>query len=150
MAIDTDRALALTFEPLVVLLERGRLRRFAEAIGETDPVHRDVEAARAAGHPDVVAPPTYLFSIELEAPRPFAFVEDLGIDLMTILHGEQSFTYHSLIHAGDTITVRRRIVDASAKTPTMDFLVRRSEFYRGHELVGEADSLTIVRTPVAA
>ena len=47
-------------------IERGRLRLFAKAIGETDPVYTDVEAAKAAGYPDLPAPPTFIFGIELE------------------------------------------------------------------------------------
>jgi hypothetical protein len=48
-------------------IERGRLAFFARAIGETDPVYLDPDAARAAGHPDIPAPPTFLFSGELDA-----------------------------------------------------------------------------------
>ncbi|MEU3461136.1 MaoC family dehydratase N-terminal domain-containing protein [Streptomyces sp. NPDC006733] len=145
MAIDERRALELELAPFEVVIERGRLRMFAASIGESDPACTDVEAARAAGHPDLPVPPTFLFSVELDGPRPFAFLEDLGIDLATVLHGEQSFTYHRPVHAGDTITVRQRIVSATAKTPAMDFLVRRSTFRRGTELVAEAENLTIVR-----
>ena len=150
MAVDRDRALALTLDPLVVDLERGRLRRFAAAIGETDPIYLNVEAARAAGYRDVVAMPTYMFSIELESPVPFAFLLDLDIDLSAVLHGEQAFSYHAPIYAGDTITVTRRIIDVTAKTLTMDFVVKHSKFFCDGDLVGEAEGLTIVRSAVAA
>ncbi|NEB79839.1 MaoC family dehydratase [Streptomyces sp. SID14478] len=145
MPIDEQKALALEFAPFEVTLERGRLRMFAAAIGDTVPVHTDVAAARGAGHPDLLMPPTFLFSVELEAPRPFGHLDDLGIELATVLHGEQRFTYHRLVHAGDTLRVEQRIVSATAKTPAMDFLVRRSEFRREGELAATAETLTIVR-----
>ena len=72
MAIDRASALALEFESLVVDIERGRIRFFSRTIGETNPVYLDVEAARAAGHRDIVVPPTYLFNLGLETADPFA------------------------------------------------------------------------------
>jgi acyl dehydratase len=145
VAVDAGRALALESAPFSVEIERGRLRAFAAAVGETDPVHSDRPAAVAAGHRDVLMPPTYLFSIDLEGPEPFGYLADLDIDLSTVLHGEQAFTYHQPVYAGDVIDVRQQIVDVTAKTPAMDFLRRRSSYHRGGELVAEAESLFIVR-----
>ena len=150
MPIDHARALALELPSVDVLVERGRLRAFAAAVGETDPVHLDPDAARAAGHPDVLAMPTFLFSLELEVPDPLGWVEQVGADLRGVLHGEQTFTYHSLVHAGDTIAVRPRIAAAYAKNERMDFVVKHTEFLRGNELVGSADSLIVIRDLVPA
>ena len=66
-----DRSIVGTEEPARTFdVERGRLRFFAKAIGETDPVYTDVEAARAAGHPDLPVPPTFLFGLELDERGP--------------------------------------------------------------------------------
>ena len=148
MTLDHRAALAVSIPDLDVTLERGRLRSFAAAVEDDDPVHRDVEAARAAGHPDVLAMPTFLFSLELEHPDPFGYLAELGVDLRGVLHGEQSFTFHAPIHAGDTVTVRSRITEAYAKNPQMDFVVKHTDFVRDGETVGEADSLVVIR-PVA-
>lgn len=145
MPVDHARALALQLRAFDVLVERGRLRAFADATGDTDPVHSDVEAARAAGHPDVLASPTFLFSLELEAPDPMGYLAELGADLRGILHGEQSFTYHSPVHAGDTISVRPRITQSHAKNERMDFVVKRTEFRRGDVLVATAETLVVAR-----
>ena len=149
MAIDHARALALQLPSFEVLVERGRLRAFAAAVGEDDPVHRDVDAARAAGHPDVLAMPTYLFSLELEAPDPLGYLAEIGADLRGVLHGEQTFTYHLPVHAGDTISVRPRITAAYAKNERMDFVVRGTDFVRGRHLVGTAESLLVARAVAA-
>lgn len=149
MALDHRAALAVVIPDLDVTLERGRLRSFAAAVGDDDPVHLDVEAARAAGHPDVLAMPTFLFSLELEHPEPFGYLDALGVDLRGVLHGEQSFTFHAALHAGDTVTVRSRITEAYAKSPQMDFLVKHTEVLRGDELVGESESLIVVRQVAA-
>lgn len=145
MVIDHERALALAFAPFDVEVERGRLRAFAAAVGETDPVHFDLDEARATGHPDVLAMPKFLFSLELEAADPFGYLDQVGADLRGILHGEQRFAYHSPLFARETVTVRSRISGAYAKNERMDFLVKHTEFLRGEELIGDADSLIVAR-----
>jgi hypothetical protein len=89
MPIDVERARALRLPPITVTVERGRLAFFAKATGQADPVYSDLDAAKAAGHPDLQVPPTFFMSLELEAPEPFGFLTGLGIDPRRILHGEQ-------------------------------------------------------------
>jgi acyl dehydratase len=148
VTIDADRARALAFAPTSVTLERGRLRFFARAIGETNPVYCDVRAAQAAGHPDLPAPPTFLFSLELEAPEPFAYLTELGIDLRQVLHAEQSFAYRRTVYAGDTVTVRPKIVDVFSKRGgALAFLVKKTDISCGDDPVAEATSVIVVRDP---
>jgi acyl dehydratase len=111
-----------------VPIERGRLRSFASAIGETDPVYLDLDAARAAGYPDLPVPPTFLFGLGLgRGAEDFAWLTDLGVDLRHVLHGEQSFTYHTPVHAGDTVTLAPKIVDVFAKRGgALQFLIRET------------------------
>ncbi|MEV6424635.1 MaoC family dehydratase N-terminal domain-containing protein [Streptomyces sp. NPDC051662] len=151
MTIDPGKATALVFDPLTVRADRGRLALFARTIGETDPVYTDLHAAQQAGHRDLLIPPTFYFSLELEAPDPFGYLTEIGIDLRTILHGEQSFTYHSLAHAGDTLTLRPRISEVySKKGGALEFLVKRTDITRDRDLVAEATSVLVVRHPEAA
>jgi hypothetical protein len=109
-------------------IERGRLRSFANAIGETNPVYTDLDAARAAGHDDLPVPPTFLFGLGLgRGAEDFAWLTDLGVDLRHILHGDQSFTYHAVAHAGDTVTLAPRITDVFSKRGgTLQFLIRET------------------------
>jgi acyl dehydratase len=95
----------------VLPIERGRLRFFAQAIGETDPVYCDVEAARAAGHADIPAPPTFLFAANLESGLSFRMLEEMAVPLSSILHGEQRFQYLAPVVAGDEITATSRVKD---------------------------------------
>ena len=128
-------------------LERGRLRFFAQAIGETDPVYSDLDAARAAGYADLPAPPTFLFAAELDSGQSMALLELLQIPLAKLLHGEQGFTYHRPACAGDTITVRPRITDIyDKKGGALEFVVKTSQAHnqRG-ELVAELRSVIVCR-----
>ena len=93
------------------VVEAGRLRFFAKATGQTDPLYSDEAAARAAGHPGLPVPPTFLFCLEMESPDPAAIRNLLGMDYRSLLHGEQGFTYHAMAYAGDTLTFEQRIED---------------------------------------
>jgi hydroxyacyl-ACP dehydratase HTD2-like protein with hotdog domain len=65
-----------------------------------------------------------------------------------VLHGEQAFTYHRPAHAGDTLTLQRRIVDVYAKKGgALEFLVKQTDVHRGTELIAEARSVIVVRNP---
>jgi hypothetical protein len=95
-------------------LDRTRLRFFAKAIGETDPIYTDPAAARTAGYADLPAPPTFLFAAELDSGAIDTLLGQLDIPLRKLLHGEQSFTYHRAACAGDT----SRCVRASRTSTT--------------------------------
>jgi acyl dehydratase len=97
--------------PNTVDVEKGRLKFFAKSIGETNPIYTDEAAAKAAGYRSIPAPPTFIFSLDLEQENPFADIEAMGINLGKILHAEQAFTYHESICAGDTITLRSKVTD---------------------------------------
>jgi acyl dehydratase len=133
--------------PSELTIERGRLRFFAQAIGETDPVYTDVEAARAAGYADLPAPPTFLFCVELESGGLQGLVDLLAIPLAKALHGEQGFTYHRPACAGDTITVRPRITDIyDKKGGALEFVVKTAEARNQRdELVAELRMVLVCR-----
>jgi len=123
-----DRSIVGRESPAETLLvTRSRLRAFAQATGQADPRYTDVDAAKQAGYRDLPVPPTFLFSIELEAPDPFRELADLGVDLRTVLHGEQEFSYHRMAYAGDELTARSRFTDVyEKKGGALQFLVKET------------------------
>lgn len=114
--------------PAELAIDRARLRFFAKAIGETDPVYTDVTAARAAGYPDLPAPPTFLFAAELDSGAIDQLLVDVAIPVEKLLHGEQGFTWYGPVCAGDTVTVQSTITDIYAKKGgALEFVVKTSE-----------------------
>ncbi len=113
-------------EPVLHEVEKGAIRRFAEALGDPNPVYVDEAVARAAGYPALVAPAT--FAVALASNERFRHSLDLGT--RSILHSEQQFEYARPILAGDRITVRSKVVDvqerAGASGP-MDVIVIEDE-----------------------
>lgn len=139
MYVDREQALALAIAPIDVDVERGRLRLFAKAIGETNPVFWDLDAARSAGYADLPVPPTFLGNaIELDIPDPLSWLRAIGVDTSSTLHGEQAFTFHKICFAGDKLVLKRSIVDVYIKKAgALEFVVKKTDVMRGDELVAE-------------
>jgi acyl dehydratase len=88
-------------EPFVV--GREQVRAFAAAVGADHPHHHDVAAARAAGYPDVVAPPTFVVVVAQRSDARLVADPAAGIDYSRVVHGEQAFTHHRPVVAGDEL-----------------------------------------------
>ncbi|MBF6045046.1 MaoC family dehydratase [Streptomyces sp. NRRL B-1677] len=84
---------------------REKIREFAEAIGDTNPAYTDPEAAKALGHPDVIAPPTFVFSVTYRAAGAVVNDPQLGLDYSRVVHGDQKFAYVRPVRAGDRLSV---------------------------------------------
>ena len=151
MPVDADAAKALRFEPRTIDVERGALRFFNKVIGQSDPAYTDIDAARALGHPDLLVPPTYFFSLGLQSTDDqLGFLTTLGVDLRRILHGEQSFDYHRLAYAGDALTLQDRIEDVYAKQGgALEFILHVTDVVRAGEPIATARGVIIVRHPEA-
>jgi len=138
--------------PSILPIERSRLVFFSKAIGETNPVYTDQAAARAAGYPDLPAPPTFLFAAELDSGATDRLLDDLRVPIQRILHGEQSFSYHRPACAGDTVTVNSKITDIyDKKNGALEFIVKESTATnQREELVAELRTVIVVRGEVRA
>jgi len=126
-------------------IERGAVRRFAEALGHDDPLHHDEAEARRRGYPSIVAPLTFAFTLRPGSdPR-----APLALDWRQVLHGEQYFSFVRPIVAGDVIAVEARIVDIyqkSGASGAMDCIVTETTGTDVRaELVYRMRTITIVR-----
>ncbi|GCB03580.1 MaoC family dehydratase N-terminal domain-containing protein [Ralstonia sp. SET104] len=148
--LDTQRT-GTDLTPFSVEVERGRLRAFAQATGQDDPVYSDENAARAAGHPSLPVPPTFLFCLEMDAPDPLEIYERLGINYTHVLHAEQHFSYHRVVHAGETLHFKPCIVDVYEKRAgALRFIVRETRVEDSNGLpVADLRAVMVVRTPPA-
>ncbi|MNO33174.1 hypothetical protein D3C76_231810 [compost metagenome] len=114
-------------------VEKGRLRFFAKAIGETDPIYTDEAAAKAAGHKSLPVPPTFLFCLAGEGRDLVEQLDIFGFDLGRILHAEQSFVYHQVAVAGDTLTFDTRVADVyDKKGGALQFVVNETRVTNQH------------------
>ena len=113
-----------SFEPVKLAVEARRLRFVAKALGLTDPVYIDVDAARAEGYSDLLAPPTFPFMLESDALELAELCDFFGQNVKHLLHAEQKFSYHQPICAGDQITFTKTIRNIfDKKNGQLEFVV---------------------------
>jgi acyl dehydratase len=109
------QAVGKTYEPTIYAVGREKIKEYALAVGETNPVYLDVEAARAAGYADVVAPPMFAVVYSSPAVGPSIFDPDLEINFPMMVHGAQEFEWGPLVVAGDEITTTASVKDISER-----------------------------------
>jgi acyl dehydratase len=109
------KAIGKQYEPTVYAVGREKIREYARAVGETNPVYLDLQAARDAGYADVVAPP--MFAVVYSAPSvgPPIFDPDLEINFAMMVHGGQQFEWGEPVVAGDEITTTASVKDVSER-----------------------------------
>lgn len=107
------------------LVERGKIREFAEAIGDDNPIYKDTEAAREQGYKDIVAMPTFAFASIIWTGTFHRVVNDLGIEFARIMHAEQEYEYYQEIFPGDTligVMEVKEITEKKGKSGDLDFI----------------------------
>jgi acyl dehydratase len=112
MSLNTD-AIGKTFERDTYAVGREKIREYAFAVGETNPLHFDPEAARGAGYDDVVAPPMFTVVYSSRALAPALFDPEVGIDFAMMVHGGQEFRWGPPVVAGDEISTSAEVKDIS-------------------------------------
>ena len=114
MPVNTE-AIGKTYPASVYAVGREKIREYAYAVGETNPLHLEVEAARAAGYADVVAPPMFAVVYSGRAVTPALFDPEVGINFANMLHAGQEFEWGPLVVAGDEITTTTEVKGISER-----------------------------------
>lgn len=104
-----------TYPPVTYAVGREKVREYASAVGETNPLYFELEAARAAGYSDLVAPPMFAVVYSARAVMPAIFDPEVGIDFAMMVHAGQEFEWGPLVLAGDEITSRASVKDISER-----------------------------------
>jgi acyl dehydratase len=104
-----------SYEPFEYEVGREKIREYAHAVGETNPVHFDPQAAHEAGHPAVVAPPMFAVVYSAGAMAPAMLDPEVGMNFAMMVHGGQEFVWSDLVYAGDTITTTASVKDISTR-----------------------------------
>lgn len=108
MSIDTSTT-GKTYEPARYVVGREKIREYASAVGETNPLHYDVDVAREAGYPDVVAPPMFVVVYAGRSVGTALLDPEVGIDFAMLVHGSQEFRWGPVVVAGDEISTTTTI-----------------------------------------
>ena len=144
MPVNTQ-AIGKTYEPVLYAVGREKIREYARAVGETNPLHLDLDAARAAGYADLVAPP--MFAVVYSAPSvgPPIFDPDIGINFAMMVHGSQEFQWGPLVVAGDEITTTARVKDIHERDGRAYYVFESTSLNQRDEQVCVGSWTNIVR-----
>lgn len=139
------QAVGKTYEPVVYAVGREKIKEYAHAVGETNPVHLDVKAARAAGYADVVAPP--MFAVVYSSPAVAVPMIDpeLEINFAMLVHGGQEFVWGPLVVAEDEITTIASVKDISERAGLGYYVLETTSTNQRGEQVCRATWTNIVR-----
>jgi acyl dehydratase len=107
------QAIGKVFAPVEYAVGREKVREFASAVGETNPLYFEPEAARAAGYADVVAPPMFAVVYASRSVAPALFDPEVGLNFAMMVHGAQEFVWGPLVVAGDEISTTTTVKDIS-------------------------------------
>jgi acyl dehydratase len=140
-----DSGIGKTWNGFTYEVGLEKIREYANAIGEGEPVHHDREAARAAGFRDVVAPPMFAVVYSAGAMGPAIFDPDVGMDFARMLHGSQEFVWGEPVCAGDTITTDVEWKDRSEKDGKTFFVFESVSRNQDEQEVVRATWTNIVR-----
>jgi acyl dehydratase len=106
-----DPPIGKEYPPLTYQVGREKIREYARAVGETDPLHLDLAAARAAGHADLVAPPMFVVVYTSDAIGAAFFDPEVAIDFARLVHGAQEFRWSRPLIAGEEVATVVRLDD---------------------------------------
>lgn len=141
-----------TTAPTRVHVDAWRVRLFCQAIGETDPVHWDEPAARAAGHPACPVPPTFLKALESEHCGSATLLQGLNVPVRRVLHVEQSFTHQQPVYVGHDVEISRSVSDLYDKRGgALSFIVVQTTYrVAGQEVCQSVQTILVRNEEVAA
>lgn len=114
MPVNTN-AVGKQYPPVVYAVGREKIKEYANAVGETNPLHLDPAAARAAGHADVVAPPMFAVVYQSPSVMPGIFDPEVGINFAMMVHSGQDFRWERLVVAGEEISTTATVQSIEEK-----------------------------------
>ena len=144
MAPKTD-AVGKTYPPTSYAVGREKVREFAAAVGEENPLHHDLDAAREAGYADVVAPPMFAVVFGGRAMAPALFDPEVGIDFARMVHGGQEFVWGPPVVAGDEIATEVEVKDVAERGGLQFYVFESRSTNQGGETVCTGTWTNIVR-----
>ena len=144
VALSTD-AVGKSYPAVTYAVGREKIREYAAAVGEFDPLHHDPVSARAEGYADVVAP--RMFSVVYCNPAigPALFDPEIGIDFAHMVHGAQEFTWEAPVVAGDEIATVVSVKEISERGGMRFYVFESRSVNQRDELVCTGTWSNIVR-----
>jgi acyl dehydratase len=152
-----EAIVGMEFPPFEFLIEKGKIKEFARALGDGNPLYYDEELARSMGFKSIPAPPTYTASFLHHVPDEnflLNMMQEMGISVATSVHGESEFEYLAPICAGDVLTARAKVRDFYEKEGKrggkMNFITVESTYTNQEGELVQKDRMLFIERESAA
>ena len=152
-----EAIVGMEFPPFEFIIEKGKIKEFARALGDKNPVYYDGEAAKGMGLRSTPAPPTYTASFLHHVPDEnflLNMMQEMGIAVATSVHGESEFEYLAPICAGDVLTVAIKVKDYYQKEGKrggkMNFITVESTYTNQEGELVQRDRMLFIERESAA
>lgn len=138
---DLEKTEGKELSPYTFFIEKGKIKEFVQAVGDSNPVYVDKVFATKLGYKDVIAPPTFGTSIDFWGGPDFPeLCRLLGLDPLQVLHGGQEYVYYREIYPGDEITARPKLakfIRRQGKSQGIRMITLETEYYnqRGEKVL---------------
>ncbi|MBD7909380.1 MaoC family dehydratase N-terminal domain-containing protein [Sporosarcina gallistercoris] len=143
--MDLDKSMiGIASKPYIAEIDREHVTRFAQAIGDENPLYFDETYAAGTAYEGVTVPPTFLVALGSNAEFP------LKLDFKRMLHGEHEFIYHQPVRIGDRLECTMAVTDVYdrvGKSGTMQFLVLDTEMKTEDGVLAAVSRNTIIYRP---
>jgi acyl dehydratase len=140
-------AIGKTYPLTTYAVGREKVREYAHAVGETNALHLDPDAARQAGYRDLVAPPMFAVVYSLPAVAGPTFDPEVGVDFAHLVHGSQEFRWGPLVVAGDEIETTATVKEIAERAGLKFFVFETTSRNQRDETVCTGLWTNIVRSP---
>ncbi|WP_243292451.1 MaoC family dehydratase N-terminal domain-containing protein [Bacillus sp. FJAT-47783] len=127
-----NQKVGFTFEPFTFSIERGKIKEFALAIGDPNPIYYDIKNAKEEGYRDIPVPPTFATCIEMWEGADFdTLIKALELNPLKVLHGEQTYEYLDCMYAGDVIQGKTSVVKVETKR-NLKLVTLQTDYFNQH------------------
>ncbi len=110
MAIDV-KFIGKTWPPMTYDVCKEKIREYAKAIKNSDPLYIDEEYARKSKYGCIIAPPTFCVVFGAHLIEPIFLDNELNLNLAMLVHGEQEFEFYEVVKDRDVITSNAKIIN---------------------------------------
>ncbi|MGY8751430.1 MAG: MaoC family dehydratase N-terminal domain-containing protein [Fidelibacterota bacterium] len=140
-----DRSLiGKSYPEIIFSVEKQRLKLFAKATQQSNPIYFDEVFAKKNGYPSILAPLTFLTTVGYDQGKPYQYLQDLGVPIGNILHASQEYTNYDSIYAGDELRMESRIGEIYDKKEGMLEFVSFVSKYKNQKRILVAESVSTI------
>lgn len=144
MPIDT-KFIGREYKPVTYVVGQEKIKEYALAVGDLNPLYIDPEFAKKSKYSTVVAPPMFVVVFAKESMFNLFLDSELNLNISRLVHGEQEFNFHKVVKANDSIKTISKIKNIYQKNNNDFIQLETNSYNQNNELVVNGLCTFIIR-----